>query len=444
MRRIVLFLSAFVLVLGHAASAKNVDLVTLPDRASVQLTIYNSEDLTLVKERRHLTLKRGTNRLQLSWANTLIDPSSVEFRPLEHEDAIEVADTMFPGQKPQHLVWSIESKYEGQALVEVSYFTSGLTWSMDYVATTGPAEERMDFSGFVRVFNNSGEEYEDARIRLIVGKINLVEEIAALARQRGLPAPAPGSPEEDSLRRDGAKRAFAQAEAAGRVQEKEIVKEGLSEYFMFSVAGEETIPNGWSKRMRAVKADGAKFSIVYRMRAHQYGPRPVRFFVWRNDEDHGLGDSPLPDGSVRIFRRNGRDGLSFLGQQRVRYVPIRAPIEVNLGPDDLVVYETERAATKRLNFSFARSGSREYVNGWDEATRWLDTIRNYHGKPIVFELRRVWNGDVDYASEMETKLFDYRTTEATFTVGARGRVLYPATVTTHQGTNKKQQRVELE
>ena len=40
------------------------------------------------------------------------------------------------------------------------------------------------------------------------------------------------------------------------------------------------------------------------------------------------------------FRDNGKDGLSYLGQQVVRYVPIKAEIEVNLGPDDLVVYET--------------------------------------------------------------------------------------------------------
>ena len=31
---------------------------------------------------------------------------------------------------------------------------------------------------------------------------------------------------------------------------KEIIKEGLSEYFIYTIEGTETIPNGWSKRMR--------------------------------------------------------------------------------------------------------------------------------------------------------------------------------------------------
>ena len=143
------------------------------------------------------------------------------------------------------------------------------------------------------------------------------------------------------------------------------------------------MPNGWSKRMQAVEADDAKFEIVYRMRAHQYGPRPVRFFLWKNDAEHKLGESPLPDGRVNVFRENGSDGLSFLGQQVIRYVPIKAEIEVNLGPDDLVVYETRRVSTERLNFHYLPNPER--VDGWDERTAWVDTIRNYRTKPIVFE-----------------------------------------------------------
>ena len=51
-----------------------VDLVTLPRREGTQLTIYNSEDITMVREHRLLTVKEGVNRIQFSWANTLIDP----------------------------------------------------------------------------------------------------------------------------------------------------------------------------------------------------------------------------------------------------------------------------------------------------------------------------------------------------------------------------------
>ena len=430
------------------ARAKNVDLVTLPARSSVQLTIYNSEDITLAKETRYITFKKGLNRLQFSWANTLIDPTSVTFRPLEHADDIELLDTVFPGQKPQHLIWNIESKFEGQAKVEVMYFTSGLTWTMDYVSICNPDETAMQFRGYVRVYNSSGEEYENAEIRLIVGTINLVEKIADLARRHGIAPPESGTVLRERMRRDALGLAFEQAEDAYANGKRlggppGIVKEGISEYFMFSVEGTETIPNGWSKRMQAVEADDVKFDIVYRMREYQYGPRPVRFFVWRNDAEHKLGESPLPDGRLNVFRDNGADGLSFYARQDIRYVPIKAEIEVNLGPDDLVVYETQKMRTERLNFHFTWSNRRECVDGWDEKTHWVDTIRNYRTKPITFELRRQWNGDVDYYSEVKTALFDYRTTETSLNIGARSKTQYPATVTLHQGANARQSNVKL-
>ncbi|MDP6445705.1 MAG: hypothetical protein QGG36_18380 [Pirellulaceae bacterium] len=440
----ILLAALLILQVAAPASAKNVDLVTLPNRDTVQLTIYNSEDITLARETRSITLKKGANRLQFSWAGTLIDPTSVEFRPLEHADKIELADTVFPGQKPQHLIWNIESEYEGQALVEVSYFTSGLTWRMDYVATSNPQETELKFRGHVRVFNNSGEEYENAEVRLIVGKINLIEKIADLAKRNGQTPPKPSQPGFADLRnrvtRDSFRRA-ADAGAAGPADNaKQVVKEGVSEYFMFSVEGQETIGNGWSKRMPAVNADGVEFDIVYRQRAYQYGPRPQRFFIWRNDLEHKLGDSPLPNGVVRIFRDNGNEGLSYMGQQTLQYVPVKAEIEVNLGADDLVVYEQRSTKTTRLNFQFNRSNS---VVGWDEKQSWIHTVRNYRDKPIAFELRLQWTGDVDVTPETETTSFDYRTIETKFAVAPMEKSEYEYSTTIHHGQNAKQNRVKL-
>src|SRR5678809_1336924 len=78
------------LVLSSACSWARLNVVTLPGRDTVQLTIYNSVDLTLVKETRILTMRKGLNKLEFSWANTLIDPTSVEFKALTQADAVEV------------------------------------------------------------------------------------------------------------------------------------------------------------------------------------------------------------------------------------------------------------------------------------------------------------------------------------------------------------------
>ena len=109
MKRTILML--LVTLIPVLSPAKNIDLVTLPKRNTVELTIYNSDDITLAKETRNITVKKGNNQIQFSWAGTLIDPTSVEMRVLEHADKIEIADTVFPGQKPQHLIWNVESEF---------------------------------------------------------------------------------------------------------------------------------------------------------------------------------------------------------------------------------------------------------------------------------------------------------------------------------------------
>src|SRR5438876_12032990 len=183
----ILFL-AFLSLTSPSAHAR-INVVTLPGRDSVQLTIYNSVDLTLVKETRLLTFRKGLNRLEFSWANTLIDPTSVEFRALTHADAVDLLDVSFPPRVANTLEWRINSEFAGDVVVEIRYFTSGISWSADYVAEANKNEKQMDFSGAVRVTNNSGEDYENAQVRLVVGVIRLVQEIADLAR-----AGKPGEP----------------------------------------------------------------------------------------------------------------------------------------------------------------------------------------------------------------------------------------------------------
>src|SRR6266496_3810674 len=113
------------MLLASPAIARNVDLSTVPKRNTVALTIYNSEDLTLVRETRTVTFKKGVNPLQFSWANTLIDPTSVELKFLTHVDKLDVLDTTFPHAKPQMLYWNVQSDMVGEATIQITYFTSG-------------------------------------------------------------------------------------------------------------------------------------------------------------------------------------------------------------------------------------------------------------------------------------------------------------------------------
>ena len=445
MKRAGLIAIVLALLAGGVAEGRNIDLVTLPPRAKVQLTIYNSEDLTLVKEQRSITFKKGVNRLQFSWANTLIDPTSVYLRPLEREADLEVLDTTFPGDRPQVLIWNVDSKVEAEVPVEVTYFTSGISWSADYVMVTNPGETQGTFDGYVTATNRSGEDYEGAEVRLVVGVINLVEKIAQLAQ-----GTQPVDQEGGKLKRQVLRGALKEAEmlngaatfgARGERKAPQIVKEGLSEYFIFTVEGQQTIPNGWSQRMVSFKAAAVPFEILYRYRPHQYGPQPVRFFLLANDAEHKMGESPLPDGIIRVFRENGKDGLNFFTAQSVKYIPIKEKIELNVGWDRQVVYERVVLDVGRQNFIF--EGVEPHVVGWDETRKWQEELRNYRAKPIRMEMRHVLVGDVDFKMEGPRNLYDYRTVEYTMEGGSRKPLKWTTEGTFHLGKNQKQQRVQL-
>src|SRR5436189_4547795 len=98
---------AWAVVAAGTGFARNVDLSTVPKRDTVQLTIYNSEDLTLVRETRTVTFKKGANPLQCSWDNTLIDPTSVELKFLTSADKLDVLDTTYPHDKTQLLYCNV-------------------------------------------------------------------------------------------------------------------------------------------------------------------------------------------------------------------------------------------------------------------------------------------------------------------------------------------------
>jgi hypothetical protein len=476
-----------------AARGENIDLSTVPRRNTVQLTIYNSEDLTLVRETRRVTFKPGVNPLQFSWANTLIDSTSVELRFLTHPDKLTVLDTTFPHDKPQVLYWNVQSELNSEATVEITYFTSGIHWSADYVGIADPAEKQLSLEGFVRVDNQAGEEYENARVRLVVGRVNLVEKIDQLARERGMLKESLDGDQKKVLaygalrdlsrakRRGGKGQAWgggakdADAEEA-EAAPKEIVKEGLSEYFIYSIEGTESIPIGWAKRLRSFDAAKVPVKIQYRYRPAEYGEQLVRMYIIANERDSKLGTTPLPDGTFRIFRGNveslpspsgrgaggegaRRDGLSYLAAQAIKYVPIGDKIELNLGADPEVIFELVKLKTWRDTIWMHVRGANVFrridqpgvkvqvnstVAGWDEHALFAQRVRNYTKRPIDLEIRRALPGDAVFRSSLPAKNHDFQTVRYTATVPAGDKADLQYEVIRHQGRNAKQNHVMVE
>ncbi len=440
-----IFLLAVLVITGVVQG--KVDLVTLPKRDMVQLTIYNSADMTLVRESRDLTLKNGKNKLQFSWANTLIDPTSLEMLPKANADKIDIADLTYPPRVRNLGLWNIKSGVSGKVPVEITYLTSGLSWRAFYMGTLTEDEKTMRLQGYVRVTNNSGEDYENAQTRLIVGKVHILDQIADLARRR-YPYGRPGEPvpvEKLALLRTAKKRiihldAFITADAVMPSKPKEIKKEGLSEYFLYTIEGTETIPTGWSKRLLSFDINEVPVVNLYKYEQERYGNSVVRFLSFKNDEEHKLGETPIPGGMLKVYRSADDKGhLSYTGQSSFKYIPVDEDVELNLGAVANVVVEPTLMDYRTGNYRFDRRGN---ISGWDEIQKFKIEVRNTREIGVKVEIQRNFNtpywkleksGDFD-----EFEKVDVDTVKFTLILEPRSAKKFEYVLTTYHGVRREE------
>jgi hypothetical protein len=344
-------------------------------------------------------------------------------------------------------LWNVRSEISGKVPVEITYLTSGLTWRAFYMGTLTPDEKTMRLQAYVRVTNNSGEDYENAQVRLIVGKVHLIDEIAELARReypygspielRPMPAGAPMRELKREMERLDKLAMAAEAPTAGIV--KQVVKEGLSEYFLYTIEGTETVPNGWSKRLQSFETDGVPVVNLYKFEEDRYGPDVVRFLSFKNDREHKLGVTPIPDGTLTVYRTADAGGhLSYEGQSEFKYIPVNEDVELDLGPVEDVVVEPNLMETKTDNYRFDRHGD---VAGWDEIQTFEVKAKNTREIPVKVEIRRnfdttYWtlrrSGQID-----EFEKVDADTIKFVLVLPPRSQKQFQYTLTTYRGTREE-------
>jgi hypothetical protein len=442
MKRIILALLIITAITGVVWA--KVDLVTLPSRDTVQLTIYNSADMTLVRESRALTLKDGKNKLQFSWANTLIDPTSLEMLPKASADKIDIADLTYPPRVRNLGLWNIESGVSGKVPVEITYLTSGLSWRAFYMGTLTEDEKTMRLQGYVRVTNNSGEDYENAQTRLIVGKVHILDQIAELARRQypyerpgEVPVPPTARPARQMLEEKKEMVDYAFTAYRGMASRpKEIKKEGLSEYFLYTIEGTETITTGWSKRLQSFDVDEVPVVNLYKYEQERYGDPVVRFLSFKNDKEHKLGETPIPGGMLKVYRSADDKGhLSYTGQSSFKYIPVDEDVELNLGAVGDVVVEPTLMDYETENYRFDQKRN---ISGWDEVRKFKIEVKNTRDITVKVEIQR--NFPTQYwklETNQDFEKVDLDTVKFTLVLEPRSKQAFEYTLTTYHGVRQE-------
>ncbi len=155
---------------------------------------------------------------------------------------------------------------------------------------------------------------------------------------------------------------------------KDMVKEGLSEYFLFTIDGREDIQDKQPKRLVALKVADVPLECIYKLSDRTGDQGFTKFYRFKNikllDEQGkpkklsamvNLGLSPLPNGTVKLFSEYKNRDLAYVGGAETKYVPIGDRVEVNVGPDnDINVHR--RLKDQKISSVVARQYKRRLDN----------------------------------------------------------------------------------
>src|SRR5438105_11673090 len=130
------------------------------------------------------------------------------------------------------LLMSLENSGAKKQQVEASYLANNLSWNADYVLTVAGDDKNADLDGWVTVVNNSGTAFHNARLQLVAGQLNRVQQTGGL---------------RDMV----VNRAMAAKAAAPPVQPG-----SLSEYHLYSLGRKTSVEDKETKQISLLEGSG--------------------------------------------------------------------------------------------------------------------------------------------------------------------------------------------
>ncbi|NOT64962.1 MAG: DUF4139 domain-containing protein [Methylotenera sp.] len=233
------------------------------------------------------------------------------------------------------LVTQINNKGAVDQTVELSYLTGGLGWKADYVAELNSKEDTLDLSGWVTLTNTSGASYKNAKLQLVAGDVNRVQE---------------NHPRAMTMRKD----VVMMAEAASAP----MAEESLLEYHLYTLDRPTTINENQTKQVALLSASGvpARKELVLKGAEYyyqsQYGDLGTKlkvgvFIEFDNKEASKLG-MPLPKGILRVYKKDNAGNAQFVGEDNIDHTPKNETVRLKLGESFDVTADKKQTEFKVL------------------------------------------------------------------------------------------------
>lgn len=261
------------------------------------------------------------------------------------------------------LTWMYKNELADAQQLEVSYLADQINWVADYVMMINNDDTSAGLSGWVTLDNKSGTEYRNAKLKLVAGDINRVQDQNLYLAKANMVM--------ESM-----------ADRSGGFQE-----ETFFEYHMYDLQRPTTIKNNQTKQINLLSADGIRVEKEFMVsgQQHYYQSRYPSipeskvsvYLKFKNETANQLG-MPLPAGVIRLYKADSQGKLQLVGEDQIKHTPKNEEITLKIGDAFDVIAE-------RKQMDFQNIGTRAMESEWEV------TLRNHKDEDIIVTvIEPVW------------------------------------------------------
>lgn len=268
------------------------------------------------------------------------------------------------------LVISLNAAQNTEDTLELSYLTGGLAWKADYVAELSKNDDKLDLNGWVTLTNTSGTAYQNARLQLVAGDVNRVndEMIGALQEGRVQKSMAMAAPK--------------------------MAEESLFEYHLYTLDRLTTIAENQTKQVALLSAGSVPTTKEFLLRGADYYYRSsygdigqkikVGVFVEFDNKGGSLG-IPLPKGVVRVYKKDSAGNAQFVGEDHIDHTPKNEKVRLKLGDAFDITADKKQTSFEKIG------GTGRYNYIFDAAFEIV--LKNAKDEPVTVKVMEPIPGD---------------------------------------------------
>ncbi|NDG72683.1 MAG: DUF4139 domain-containing protein [Proteobacteria bacterium] len=237
--------------------------------------------------------------------------------------------------KPR-LVWKIQAPQAIKSEAEIAYITGGLTWQASYNIIAPEKGNTFDIIGWITMQNQSGRDFENAKIKLLAGDVNKIS-----------------PPPSGSLARMTA--------SAMAMSEPEVTEKTFDDFHLYTLQRPTTLLQQETKQVEFIRASAVQSETIYtydgadisnwqsidpafRRANDDFGTQSSTKIAitreFKNTKQNNLG-IPLPKGRIRFYRADG-DTLEFTGENELDHTPADELIKIHTGDAFDLIGERKR------------------------------------------------------------------------------------------------------